>query len=64
MLRKCAKVINGEYREWIVDEGPSQPIIKEEKTLEHQLEQIPIKMGRIMSINNLGSTESRGMRLA
>lgn len=64
MYKKCAKVVHGEYQEWADNKGTGKPIIKEEKTLEHQLERLPIKMGRTMSIHNLGSTESRGMRIA
>lgn len=62
MLRKCAKIVHGEYKEWIEDKGISCPVIMEEKSREKQMELVSVKMG--ISIYDIGTKVSRGMKVA
>lgn len=64
MLRKCAKMIQGEYMEWVENEGSVHPVTQSDKSHEFQSELLPVQMGRTESKYNLSLMKSRGLRVA
>jgi len=64
MLRKYAKVIQGEYREWQQDEGPIQPTTQQEKSAEFQSELLPVSIGRTPTKYSFSFTKQTGFRVA
>lgn len=64
MLRKYAKVIQGEYQEWTKNEGPIQPTTQQEKSGEFQSELLPVSIGRIQNKYNFSFTKQTGFRVA
>lgn len=61
MLRKCAKVEHGEYREWIENEGPGQPSIHDPE-LDSQF--LNLRTDGFKIVNKISSIKAAGIRIA
>lgn len=59
MLRKHAKVIQGEYQEWQENEGPAQPATQREKLREFRSDLLSVSRGKIET-----DMKSRGLKIA
>jgi hypothetical protein len=70
MLHKFAKVVNKEYVEYTVDEGPAEPISQDDKSREAKNARSPLKTNLSSQFVynsrdfDLTGIASRGMRLA